>query len=405
MSENTVRLGKYELIRYSLGSLLSFTDIATDVLTAIIYYQQKHFVWFGFCLLFALLPSFLLTIAFLMQSCGRVAISTLMKQIMFFASPCWSGVLKVKLLFVCLQNYDEVCSIEGFRIDDENLREDYKAEKIYHYVEGLLENMPQIILQIYVTVIQDEQISAVQMFSISVSYLNLVWILTLFEYGCLVVNQTKITPFVIIVVYNACLIASRGLSIVSFLVAFQWLTSIVLAFHGCVCTSIYFYRNHEYLTEKKIWWIASLLLPCYIFVYMGFKVKELDSKFFDIKLGRSVISSSLFYVCFIAENILMTSLFFAWTKTTHRNWSQWVSNIIMILVTVFSLLGTLMHLLFTYAYLRKPHRVSPTYGQQITDPIGDFAGISQSLSHVKTRGFVSNFSLLEVQNATTMQCR
>lgn len=405
MSENTVRLGKYELIRYSLGSLLSFTDIATDVLTAIIYYQQKHFVWFGFCLLFALLPSFLLTIAFLMQSCGRVAISTLMKQIMFFASPCGSGVLKVKLLFVCLQNYDEVCSIEGFRIDDENLREDYKAEKIYHYVEGLLENMPQIILQIYVTVIQDEQISAVQMFSISVSYLNLVWILTLFEYGCLVVNQTKITPFVIIVVYNACLIASRGLSIVSFLVAFQWLTSIVLAFHGFVCTSIYFYRNHEYFTEKKIWWIASLLMPCYIFVYMGFKVKELDSKFFDIKLGRSVISSSLFYVCFIAENILMTSLFFAWTKTTHRNWSQWVSNIIMILVTVFSLLGTLMHLLFTYAYLRKPHRVSPTYGRQITDPIGDFAGISQSLSHLKTRGFVSNFSLLEVQNATTMQCR
>lgn len=405
MSENTVRLGKYELIRYSLGSLLSFTDIATDVLTAIIYYQQKHFVWFGFCLLFALLPSFLLTIAFLVQSCGRVAISTLMKQIMFFASPCGSGVLKVKLLFVCLQNYDEVCSIEGFRIDDENLREDYRAEKIYHYVEGLLENMPQIILQIYVTVIQDEQISAVQMFSISVSYLNLVWILTLFEYGCLVVNQTKITPFVIIVVYNACLIASRGLSIVSFLVAFQWLTSIVLAFHGFVCTSIYFYRNHEYFTEKKIWWIASLLMPCYIFVYMGFKVKELDSKFFDIKLGRSVISSSLFYVCFIAENILMTSLFFAWTKTTHRNWSQWVSNIIMILVTVFSLLGTLMHLLFTYAYLRKPHRVSPTYGRQITDPIGDFAGISQSLSHVKTRGFVSNFSLLEVQNATTMQCR
>lgn len=397
MSENTVRLGKYELLKYSFGSFLSSTDVATDILTAIIYYQQKHFVWFGFCLLFALLPSFLLTLAFILQSCGQETICTLLRRFLFFANPCGSGILKFKLLLVCLRNYDEVCSFEGFLVNDERLRQDYRAEKVYHYIEGLLENMPQIILQIYATIIQDEKISAVQMFSISVTFVNLVWVLTVFEYGS-VINTATITPFIAIVLYNACLIAARGLSIVVFLVAFKWITSAILAFHGFVCISIYLYRNHEYFTEKKVWWIASLLMPCYIFVYLGFKVKELNSKLFDIKLGRSMISSCFFYVCFIAENILMVSLFLAWTKTSNRRWSQWISNAISILVVVLSLVGTLIHLFFTHVYFRKPHQVSPAYAaqeSQNTEAQQDRDDTVQSQSDLRTRGFVKTFSLLE----------
>ena len=104
MPENTVRLGKYELLKYSFGSFLSCTDVATDILTAIIYLinQQKHFVWFGFCPFFALLPSFLLTLAFLLQRCGQETICTLLKRFLFFANPCGSGILKFKLELLCL---------------------------------------------------------------------------------------------------------------------------------------------------------------------------------------------------------------------------------------------------------------------------------------------------------------
>jgi len=398
MSENTVRLGKYELLKYSFGSLLSCTDVATDILTAIIYYQQNHFVWFGFCLLFALLPSFLLTLAYLLQSCGQETICTLIKRFLFFANPCGSGILKAKLLLVCLQNYNEVCSIEGFLVDDERLRQDYRAEKVYHFVEGLLENMPQMILQIYATIIQEERISDIQIFSISMTFLNLVWVLTLFEYSSFVKKAT-VTHFMAIVLYNACLVAARGLSIVAFLVAFKWLTSAVLAFHGFVCISIYLYRNHEYFTEKQVWWIASLLMPCYVFVYLGFKVKELNSKLFDIKLGRSVISSSFFYICFIAENVLMISLFFVWTKTTNRKWSEWISNVITVSVIVLSLIGTLIHLSFTYVFFRKPRRVTPTYAQEIQDEEGqqDCDDTAQSRTDLRSHDFAKNLSLLEAK--------
>ncbi|KAJ7365491.1 XK, Kell blood group complex subunit-, member 9 [Desmophyllum pertusum] len=249
-TDRAIRLGQYELLKYTFGAFLTCSDVATDILIATTYYQHHQFIWFSFCLAFAVLPSFLLTVAYLLQSCRQEPAMTLVKQCLFYANPCGSGILKVKLLLVCLRNYDEVWSYQGWLVEDEKLRQDYRAEKVYHYVEGLLENMPQMILQIYVTVIQDDSISAIQIFSISVTFLNLVWVLTLFEYSSFVKEATR-AHFTAIIFYNACIIAARGLSIVAFLVAFKWITSAVLGFHEFVCISIYLYRNHEYFTERK----------------------------------------------------------------------------------------------------------------------------------------------------------
>lgn len=363
MAENAIRLGQYEILKYSFGALLTCSDVATDILIATTYYQHHQYVWFSFCLAFAILPSFLLTLAYLLQRFRQETAITLVKRFLFFANPCGSGILKIKLLLVCLRHYDEVWSYQGWLVDDEKLRQDYRAEKVYHYVEGLLENMPQMILQIYVTIIQDDKISDLQIFSISVTFVNLVWVLTLFEYSSFV-KEVKLTHFTAIIFYNACLIAARGLSIVTFLVAFKWVTSAVLAFHEFVCISIYLYRNHDYFTEKEVWWIACLLMPCYIFVYLGFKVKELNSKFFDIKLGRSIVSSSLFYFCFITENVLMVSLFFTWSTASDSRWDRWISKVITVTVIVLSILGTIIQLIFTFVFFRKPLRVRP-YEQEI----------------------------------------
>lgn len=363
MSGNDVRLGQYELIKYSFGAVLTCTDVATDILIATSYYQHRQFIWFSFCVAFAVLPSALLTLAYFLQRCRQETAITLVKQFLFFANPCGSGFLKIKLLLVCLRNYDDVWSYHGWLVEDEKLLQDYRAEKVYHFVEGLLENMPQMILQIYVTIIQDEKISALQIISITVTFVNLVWVLTLFEYSSFV-KQATLTHFTAITFYNACLIAARGLSIVTFLVGFKWVTSAVLAFHEFVCISIYFYRNHEYFNEKEVWWIACLLMPCYIFVYLGFKVKDLNSKFFDIKLGRSIVSSSLFYLCFTTENVLMVSLFFSWSKTSDSRWDQRISKVIAVCVIVLSLLGTVIHLGFTFVFFRKSTRVRPSYEQE-----------------------------------------
>ena len=363
MTDGDVQLGQYELFKYSFGAVLTCTDVATDILIAASYYQHHQFIWFSFCVAFAVLPSSLLTLAYFLQRCRQETAIALVKRFLFFANPCGSGFLKIKLLLVCLRNYDDVWSYHGWLVEDEKLLQDYRAEKVYHFVEGLLENMPQMILQIYVTIIQEEKISALQIISISVTFVNLVWVLTLFEYSSFV-NRGTLTHFIAMTCYNSCLIAARGLSVVTFLVAFKWVTSAVLAFHEFGCISIYFYRNHEYFNEKKVWWIACLLMPCYIFVYWGFKVKDLNSKFFDIKLGRSIVSSSLFYLCFTSENVLMVSLFFSWSKTSDSAWNQRISKIITVCVTVLSLLGTVIQLGFTFVFFRKSTRVRPSYQEQ-----------------------------------------
>ena len=362
MTGNDIRLGQYELFKYSFGAVLTCTDVATDILIATSYYQHRQFIWFSFCVAFAVLPSSLLTLAYFLQRCRQETVITLVKQFLFFANPCGSGFLKIKLLLVCLRNYDDVWSYHGWLVEDEKLLQDYRAEKVYHFVEGMLENMPQMLLQIYVTIIQDEKISALQIISISVTFVNLVWVLTLFEYSSFV-KQATLAHFTAIIFYNAFLIAARGLSIVTFLVAFKWVTSAVLVFHEFVCISIYFYRNHGYFNEKEVWWIACLLMPCYIFVYLGFKVKDLNSKFFDIKLGRSMVSSSLFYLCFTTENVLMVSLFFSWSRTSDSRWDQRISKVITVCVIVLSLLGTVIQLGFTFVFFRKPTRVKPNYEQ------------------------------------------
>lgn len=365
MADNAIRLGQYELLKYSFGALLTCSDVATDILIATTYYQHQQFIWFSFCLAFAVFPSLLLTLAYLLQSCMQETVTTLVKKIIFFANPCGSGILKIKLLLVCLRNYDEVWNNQGWLVDDEKLRQDYRAEKVYHYVEGLLENMPQVILQIYVTVVQDQKISSLQIFSISVTFVNLVWVLTLFEYSSFV-KEATLTHFTAVIFYNACLVAARGLSIVAFLVSFKWFTSAVLAFHEFVCISIYVYKNHKYFTEKEVWWIAFLLMPCYVFVYLGFKVKELNAKLFDIKLGRSIISSSLFYLCFTTENVLMISLFFSWSKTVnYLRWNPWISEIITISVIVLSVLGAVIQLVFTFVFFHKPARIRPNFELEI----------------------------------------
>lgn len=388
MAENTIRLGQYELLKYSFGAFLTCSDVATDILTATTYYRQRQFIWFGFCLAFAVLPSFLLTLAYLLQRCKQESKIVLVGKFIFFANPCGSGFLKMKLLLVCLRNYDEVRSVRGWLVDDEKLRQDYRAEKVYHYVEGLLENMPQIILQIYVTVIQEQKIYPIQIFSICVTFINLVWVMTLFEY-CSFVKEATVTHFLAMIFYNVCLIAARGMSIVAFLVAFKWFTSAVLAFHELICITIYVYRNHKYFSEKEVWWIALLLMPCYVFVYLGFKVMDLNAKLFDIKLGRSVISSTLFYSCFTGENVVMILLFYSWSKTnSDSRWNPWIFKVITTSVIVLSVVGTVIQIFFTFSFFHKPTRVTPDpepeiHGLESYQPIDIL--VNQSNPQVKPR--------------------
>lgn len=151
-------------------------------------------------------------------------------------------------------------------------------------------------------------------------FVNFVWVLILFEYSSFV-NRVILIYFIVMICYNICFIVVCGLLIVIFFVVFKWVILVVLVFYEFVCIFIYFYRNYEYFSEKEVWWIVCFFMFCYIFVYLGFKVKDLNLKFFDIKFGRFIVLLLLFYLCFIFENIFMVLLFFFWLKISDLMWN------------------------------------------------------------------------------------
>ena len=345
-------LSKFGLVRYFSGALLTLADVVTDILTAVTYYNNKHYIWFGFCLAFAFLPSFVMMVAYIVQSYKRRSCVDIGKGLLFYVNPFGSGIFKLKLFIVCLRHFKEVWSKNGYTVLDERLRVDYRSEKVYHYIEGLLENMPQMILQVYATSVQDEEISVLQYLSVSVTYVNLVGVLTMFEYGSFPGNQRKWPHLVVVLIYNSCLIAARALALVSFLIAFKWLTSAILVGHEIVCISTYIYRNHEYFSEKHVWWVAFLFMPCYSFAYLGFKVKELYPKTFEIKLGRSLLSSSIYYFFFTTENLVMVLMYYDWSDKNH-----WYSTALSGTVVTLTSFGALVNLVFTYVIFHRQRQV------------------------------------------------
>ena len=348
---------KFSLLGYILGALLSFVDVATDILTAVTYFRNDHYIWFSFGLAFALLPSWLMMAAYCVQSYQRGSCSVLAKGLVFFANPFGSGLLKLKLAIVCHRNRGAVWSRNGHMPTDEGFCQDYRSEKVYQYVEGVLENMPQMILQVYAASVQTESITLLQYISVSISYVNLVCILAMFEHNSFPGNHKNWRHLVVVFAYNLFLVAARALALVSFLIAFKWYTTAFLVGHEIVCFATYIYKNHRYFTEKHVWLVALVFMPCYSFVYLGFKVKELYPRTFEIKLGRSLLSTFTYYFFFTSENLVMVFLYFNWSDT-----SDWYSTALTVTTATLSLAGAVTNLLFTYMTFYRPQqgvRVQP----------------------------------------------
>jgi hypothetical protein len=183
--------------------------------------------------------------------------------------------------------------------------------------------------------------------------------LALFENKTLPGLQNVKAYILVIVFYNAFLLTARVLTIVAFLIAFSWITAIVLGVHELACVLLYYIMNRKRFTDRDIWWVAILLLPCYIFTYLGFKVKEIHLRTFELKISRSLLSSSLYYGVFAAENIMMMTLYYS--KTTVREHYSSGATAAVIMLT---LVGVFLNLIFTNLYFRDYHHTRHVISHQ-----------------------------------------
>lgn len=345
--ERTKVLYKYDLLKYLFGALFAWADVGSDIATCVLYFQASKYEQFGFCLAFALAPSVAMTFAHLLQHISDDGVIKACRDLCYLGM-FGPGMLKLRLFTLCMRNRTEVWNRYGYLVTKDQDKNIIRISVVNDFVQSLMEDIPQMILQIHTLNGQEKAVHWIQIASITFSFINLVSTIATFENRTLPGVQDVKTYFLIIVTYNAFLLIARIITIVSFITSHSWITAVVLGCHQVICIIIYYTVNRKRFADTDVWWVAILILPCYIFVYLGFTVKQIHLRTFELKISRSLLSAGLYYGSFAVENVMMVTLYYS--EASVRKWYSSGTTAAVIFLT---LVGVFLNLVFTNLYFRE----------------------------------------------------
>ena len=314
------------------GTILSLADPVTDIITAVEFYRADHKIWFGVGLGFVFLLNFV-AILCLCGFHGEVDSNIKLYPLCFFFGPFFCFYFRLRLLVRCLRR------LWNRNVDD---AKDFDIEKnllFAMFVESLLESAPQFVLQLYVASVQEEPLEVIQILSIPVSFLSLVWTFTttdsiIFEE---IAPTWKMKHRIALLVTHLFLVSSRLLAICYFTVSYKWWVIVVFLLHGLVIATADNICNHKVGGHCSFLLGISLVLFFFIHwlrdditVYLLFR----DSWQFLWK--RQLFSSCLY----ISENVTIILLFYF-----SQHLQTWYSLPVTICVCLFSVLGTVIRII------------------------------------------------------------
>lgn len=196
--DSTIKVKWYSTIFLLVGTILAVADPVTDILTLGEFYLNDHKTWFGMGLVFVILPSLVITclyhrwhylkVLFLCWCRGIFKtdheVEDAIKEV--FSTPdLLFGWNLLALPYKRLQAFI-LCSRNFKKLWRETLEEDCD-KKIKNLIydgtwlgmfQAILESAPQFIIQLQATIFQQEQVSTIQIVSLSVSSLNVAWTVT-----------------------------------------------------------------------------------------------------------------------------------------------------------------------------------------------------------------------------------
>ena len=223
-----------------VGTILSLADPVTDIITAVEFYRADHKIWFGVGLGFVFLLNFV-AILCLCGFHGEVDSNIKLYPLCFFFGPFFCFYFRLRLLVRCLKR------LWNRNVDD---AKDFDIEKnllFAMFVESLLESAPQFVLQLYVASVQEEPLEVIQILSIPVSFLSLVWTFTttdsiIFEE---IAPTWKMKHRIALLVTHLFLVSSRLLAICYFTVSYKWWVIVVFLLHCLVIATADNICNHK----------------------------------------------------------------------------------------------------------------------------------------------------------------
>ena len=345
-----IKVKWYDTILLLIGTILAAADPITDILTLREFYLSDHKTWFGVGLVFLILPSLSMS-QFYYGSWRRGTLTNeesddvkcidLIPDLTLGWNPLALAYMRFRTFILCFKNFKKLWQ--------ENLEDDcYK--KIQHQLfpdlasasfQASLESAPQFIIQLYATVVQQEQVTTIQITSLCVSFLSLAWesaiadvwrfsnVLAMREAGEIL--QGKFIPKVVFFISQLFHLSSRLFAITFFTVGFKWWIIAVLIFHSIVMTFVRVYAART--TEMPPGFENNCVVLTMLCIFYWIRDDEVE----NVKVDKIMILIS--NILFVIENVTMICVFYV-KEESH----QWYSVPVTVGVCVYSLISCLMRM-------------------------------------------------------------
>ena len=330
----------YSPFVFLVGAILSFADPITDILTLVEFYCADHKAWFGVGLTFVLLPCLAFLVLFLLFRCKlELSPSNCAETALCALHPFSAAFARIQALLFCLKkcwSRDEIDPVSS-----------EQAEDLFAHIsfavlfEAVLESAPQFIIQLYAISVQEEPAAIIQIISLPISFLTLVWAFTATDKWSLdehiiITSRTddlNVKHRLALYVTNLLLLSSRLSAICYFTVSYKWWVISVVMFHSCavVISAVIWKRNQD---EIQTYGFKILL-------FMGINCFRDDFVEFSIGVKVTGLTMSVFFshILFVLENFFMILMFYF---TYHPK--AWYSFPVTVFVCVFSVLGSTMRI-------------------------------------------------------------
>ena len=345
-----IKVKWYDTILLLIGTILAAADPITDILTLREFSLKDHKTWFGVGLVFLILPSLSMSQFYYCfwrrgtltnEESDDVKCIDLIPDLTLGWNPLALAYMRFRTFILCFKNFKKLWQ--------ENLEDDCN-KKIQHQLfpdlasasfQASLESAPQFIIQLYATVVQQEQVTTIQITSLCVSFLSLAWesaiadvwrfsnVLALGEAGEIL--QGKFIPKVVFFISQLFHLSSRLFAITFFTVGFKWWIIAVLILHSIVMTFVRVYAARTAQMPRGLENNCHNLTMLCVFYWIR------DDENSNVKVDK--IMTLISNILFVIENLTMICVFYV-KEESH----QWYSVPVIVGVCVYSLISCLMRM-------------------------------------------------------------
>lgn len=193
--DSTIKVKWYSTIFLLVGTILAVADPVTDILTLGEFYLNDHKTWFGVGLVFVILPSLVISCLYYRWHCLEVLFLSWCRGILktdhevedaikeVFSTPDllfgWNLLAlpykRLQAFILCSRNFKKLWHETLEEDCDKKIKNLIYDETWLGMFQAILESAPQFIIQLQATIFQQEQVSTIQIVSLSVSSLSVAW--------------------------------------------------------------------------------------------------------------------------------------------------------------------------------------------------------------------------------------